>query len=119
MAWLAATALAAGAFPLTAEASFYSGDELYKVCTAKRGSATYVEDTYECIAYITGTIDAFNTIRRSNRMKSCVPEDVTIARLRSATVAYLDANPDKRGETGSALVFAATREAWPCGKKGR
>lgn len=102
---------------LPARASFYSGDELYKVCTAQRGSTSYVENTYECIAYITGSVDAFNTFRRTNSMKSCIPEDVTIAQLRRTTVAYLKANPGKRGETASALVFAATREEWPCAKK--
>lgn len=100
-----------------ARAAFYTGTELYEVCTVQRGAKTYVESTYECISYITGTIDAFNTIRRSNKLQSCIPEDVTIGQLRQATVAYLDANPKKRGETGSALIFAATREAWPCGGK--
>lgn len=108
-----------GLVPEAAEASFYSGDELYKVCTAQRGSSTYVENTYECIAYITGSVDAFNTFRRTNKMKSCIPDDVTIAQLRRATVSYLEGNPAKRDEAASALVFAATREAWPCAKKGK
>lgn len=103
--------------PASADASFYSGDELYKVCTAQRGSATYVENTYECIAYITGTIDAFNTIRRTNKLKSCIPEDVTIAQLRKATVTYLTDNPKVRDAPASELVFAATRKAWPCTTK--
>ncbi|WP_232494775.1 Rap1a/Tai family immunity protein [Novosphingobium kaempferiae] len=103
--------------PVAAYASFYSGDELYKVCTAQRGSTTYVENTYECIAYITGTIDAFNTIRRTNKLKSCIPEDVTIAQLRKATVTYLADNPKTRNAPASELVFAATRKEWPCTTK--
>lgn len=116
---MAAAVLGAGVMPIPAEASFYSGEELLKVCTAQRGSAAYVENTYECIAYITGSVDAFNTYRRTTSMKSCIPEDVTIAQLRRVTVAYLQDNPGKREEAGSALVFAATRQAWPCAKKAR
>lgn len=113
-----AAALASGAFAaVPARAAFFTGEELYKVCTVARGAKTYVESTYQCISYITGTIDAFNTIRRSKAAKSCVPEDVTIGRLRAATVDYIEANPKKRGESASALIFAATREAWPCGRK--
>ncbi|WP_404479814.1 Rap1a/Tai family immunity protein [Novosphingobium sp. BL-52-GroH] len=106
-----------GLVPVAAGASFYTGEELYAVCTAQRESKAYVENTYECIAYITGTIDAFNTIRRTNKLRSCIPADVTIAQLRSATVAYLRDNPQDRSASASELVFAATRRQWPCGKK--
>lgn len=116
---LACLAVAAplGLLPVAADASFYTGNELYKVCTADRGSNTYVENTYECIAYITGAVDAFNTVRRTDTTRTCIPGDVTIAELRRATVAYLSDNPDKRSESASDLVFAATRTQWPCASK--
>ena len=52
--------------PVAAEAGFYTGDALYAICTTERGSKDYVEKTYECIAYITGAVDAFNTTRKVN-----------------------------------------------------
>ncbi|KMS55218.1 hypothetical protein V474_19470 [Novosphingobium barchaimii LL02] len=116
---LACLALVAplGLLPVAADASFYTGNELYKVCSADRGSKEYVERTYECIAYITGAIDAFNTTRKVNKLNSCIPADVTISQLRTVTVDYLEDHPKGRGASASELVFAATRNEWPCSKK--
>ncbi|WP_324695064.1 Rap1a/Tai family immunity protein [Novosphingobium aerophilum] len=100
-----------GFVPGAANASFYTGAQLYESCTAQRGSNSYVEKTYECIAYITGAVDAFNTAHKS---KSCIPAGVTISQLREATVGYLHDNPKVHSESGSDVVFAATRSAWPC-----
>ncbi len=106
-----------GFLPVAADASFYTGDDLYKACSAERGSKEYVEKTYECIAYVTGAIDAFNTTRKSNKLNSCIPGDVTISQLRAATVDYLQDNPKSRKESAADLVFAATRKEWPCRKR--
>ncbi|PZU56779.1 MAG: hypothetical protein DI547_15700 [Sphingobium sp.] len=106
-----------GVFPSASEAAFYSGTELFKVCTTERSRADYIEKTYECVAYITGAVDAFNTTRETNKRRSCIPADVTIDRLKTVTVDYLRDNLDKRDAAASALVFAATRAAWPCGKR--
>lgn len=116
---LACLALVApfGLVPMAADASFYTGVELYKVCTTDRGSKTYVDQTYECIAYITGAVDAFRTTRNVTKVKSCIPADVTISQLRTVTIDYLQKNPKQRGESASDLVFAATRTAWPCTDK--
>jgi len=116
---LACAALLAplGLFPLPAGASFYSGDTLYEICTTARGSGDYVDKTYECIAYITGAVDAFNTTRKVNKLRSCIPSGVTISQLKEATVDYLAHNPKDRAGPASDMVFAATRKAWPCTRK--
>lgn len=106
-----------GLVPISAGASFYTGTQLYAICTAEKISESYIENTYECIAYITGAVDAFNTRRDQTRRLSCIPSGVTISELRAATVGYLRDNPMKRDESAAALVFAATRTQWPCGKK--
>ncbi|MBO9726903.1 MAG: hypothetical protein J7530_21235 [Novosphingobium sp.] len=103
-----------GLVPVVAEAGFYSGDELYAICTRERGSKDYVEKTYECIAYITGAVDAFNTTRKVNKLESCIPADVTINQLKTETIDYLQKNPKDRQGPASEQVFAATRKAWPC-----
>lgn len=105
---------ALGLVPVAADAGFYTGEELYDICTVPKGDKTYVERSYECIAYITGAVDAFNTTREVNKLKSCIPPDVTISRLRDTTVAYLHDNPESRSTSASTLVFTATRKAWPC-----
>ncbi|NWK98817.1 hypothetical protein DM806_24765 [Sphingobium lactosutens] len=112
---LYAVAIAAcGLFPVSAHAGFYSGDELYAVCTAEKGGKDYFEKSYECLGYISGAVDAFNTTREVNKLKSCIPGDVTISELRSVTVDYLGKNPIDRQKSASSQVFAATRKAWPC-----
>lgn len=112
------TALSAlGLFAGTADAGFYSGNQLYEVCSTEPASKTYLEDTYECVAYIAGAVDAFNTTREVNKLKSCIPPKVTVSQLKDVTVAFLRDNQADRNTSASTLVFAATRKAWPCSKK--
>jgi hypothetical protein len=113
--FLYAIVLAAGAcLPIAAKAGFYSGDELYAVCTTDKDGKDYFEKSYECVGYISGAVDAFNTTREVNKLKSCIPGDVTINTLRSVTIDYLSKNPIDRKQSASSQVFAATRKAWPC-----
>jgi hypothetical protein len=100
-----------------ADAGFYSGNELFEVCTTERSDSAYFEKTYECIGYIAGAVDAFNTTREANKLKSCIPADVTISRLKDVTIDFLRDNPINRNASASKLVFAATRKEWPCSKK--
>ncbi|WP_287388123.1 Rap1a/Tai family immunity protein [Sphingobium sp.] len=112
---LYAVLLATGAgLPAAAQAGFYSGDELYAVCTTDKDGKDYFEKSYECVGYISGAVDAFNTTREANKLKSCIPGDVTINQLRVATVDYLGKNPIDRQQSASSQVFAAIRKAWPC-----
>lgn len=104
-------------WPGTAEAGFYSGNDLYDSCTVERGRPEFFEKSYECVAYIGGAVDAFNTTREANRLKSCIPAGVTLAKLQDVTVAYLRDHPAERKKSASNLVFSATRAAWPCGKR--
>lgn len=110
-----AAVLATGVgLPIAAQAGFYSGNELYAVCTTDKDGKDYFEKSYECVGYISGAVDAFNTTREANKLKSCIPGDVTINQLRTATVDYLSKNPIDRQQSASSQVFAAIRKAWPC-----
>lgn len=112
-----ATIAAVGLFSIPASAGFYSGNELYKVCKTERDDPDYFEKTYECVGYIAGAVDAFNTTREANKLKSCIPGNVTISQLKNVTIDFLQANPVDRKNSASALVFTATRKAWPCSKQ--
>ena len=104
-----------GLAPGAAYAGFYSGDALYDSCTADKDSKDYFERSYECVGYISGAVDAFNTTREAAGLKSCIPAGVTINDLRKTTVDYLAKNPkDRAANSASSQVFAATRKAWPC-----
>lgn len=113
MACLALLA-ASGIHAPAAHAAFYTGDQVYALCTAERGSSGFVEKTYECIAYVTGAVDAFNTVREASKLKRCIPPDVTIDRLRIVTVDYLRDHPETLNGSASNLVFAAINKTWPC-----
>ncbi len=110
----AALFVTGASLPNTAQAGFYSGEALYAVCTADKDSKDYFEKSYECVGYISGAVDAFNTTREANKLKSCIPGDVTINQLRTTTVDYLGKNPIDRQQSASSQVFAAIRKAWPC-----
>lgn len=112
---LAVIAISGLSFP--AKAGFYSGDELFDACSIPKEDPAYFEKTYECVAYIAGAVDAFNTTREANKLKTCIPSGVTINRLKDVTVDYLRKNPVDRKASASKMVFAATRKAWPCKKK--
>ncbi|WP_395327650.1 Rap1a/Tai family immunity protein [Novosphingobium sp. BL-8H] len=100
--------------PVAADAGFYTGNDLYEICTVQKGEKEYLERSYECIAYITGAVDALNTTREAAKLKSCIPAGVTISQLKDVTVGYLRDNPETRNDAASSLVFAATRKAWSC-----
>lgn len=100
--------------PVAADAGFYTGNELYEICTVEKGEKAYLERSYECIAYITGAVDAFNTTREAAKLKSCIPAGVTISQLKDVTIGYLRDNPETRNNAASTLVLAATRKAWDC-----
>ncbi len=110
----AALLAAALLLPATAHAGFYSGNDLYAVCTTEKDDKEFFEKSYECLGYISGAVDAFNTTREAVGLKSCIPGDVTISQLRGTAVTYMSKNPKDRAKSASSQVFAATRKAWPC-----
>lgn len=112
----AVTMLLAGVvlMPQAAQAGFYSGNDLLQSCQVARDDKAYFEKNYECMAYVTGAVDAFNTTREAAGLKSCLPKNVTMGRLRDVTVDYMGDHPDLLDKSASNLVFAATRAKWPC-----
>lgn len=99
-----------------AEAGFYSGNDLLEACSVEQGSPNYFERNYECVAYVAGAVDAFNTTREANGLKSCIPGGTTMGDLRTVTLDYLRDHRKERQKSASQIVFTATRAEWPCKK---
>jgi hypothetical protein len=110
----AALVLASSTWTAPAEAGFYSGEDLFRACTVERGQKNYVERTYECIAYVSGVVDAMNTAREADKQKRCIPPEVTIGDLKRVSVDYLGRDGVDRSVSGSRLVMAAVGKEWPC-----
>ncbi len=104
------------AIPVPAHAGFYTGNNLLEACAVEEGSPNYFERNYECVAYIAGAVDAFNTTREANGLKSCIPSGTTMGDLRTVTVDYLRDHRKERAKSASQIVFTATRAEWPCKK---
>lgn len=107
-----------------AKADFYSGNLLYRDCTAERGEATYYQSIAQCTGYIMGTHDALSTAGEYLSYAAeidpplrliCVPETVEAGQLRDLVVIYLRDNPANRNLSAGLLVMLALREAYPCG----
>lgn len=102
--------------PAPAWAGFYTGNDLLDACSVEQDASNYFEKNYECVAYIAGAVDAFNTTRAANGLKSCIPGGVTMGDLRTVTVDYLRDHRKDRTKSASQIVFTATRAEWPCKK---
>ena len=61
---------AAGLSPGSAQAGFYSGEALLESCTADRTDKAFFEKSYECVGYVAGAVDAFNTTREAKPIPS-------------------------------------------------
>lgn len=106
----------------SANAAFYDGNDLYKICepTAARTSS--------CAVYIMGAADIVMQMRHTlsgdgNSMilpstgKSCpfeIPIGATGSQLADVVTNYLRDHPETRHYEASALVWRALHDAFPC-----
>ena len=113
---LIATAMSIS-LPKVAHATFYTGNELLKFCTAERSQNTYYQETAHCAGFIVGAVDANELHRLASGVPACLPQTVTIRQITDTVVAYLAANPAKRHLDASLLVQVAVIEAFGCNAK--
>lgn len=67
-----------------------------------------------CLGYIQGLWAGWDALLTINKMRNCVPANVSLGQVRDVTVAYIRRNPATRHE-GSIILFArAVTEAWGC-----
>jgi len=89
----------------SAQAQFVDGNELFARMT---GNAAQVNNA---VGYVMGVADAeLGTLW-------CPPANVTVRQVFDMTKQFLEAVPEKRHESASAFVIAATRVTWPCKPK--
>ena len=96
------------------EAGAISGNDLLSHCQETLGSIR----SGVCLGYINGVADALMHSPVS-RIRACVPRtgSVTQGQIQAIAVKWLEANPQKRHYTASALVAVALSKAFPCPKK--
>lgn len=98
-----------------ANAQFFDGDELSRVCGAKENSAVFSPGI--CNGYIMGVIDtAEGLVSAGERSKStfCVPLDESMPKLVDLVIVYLKAHPERHDDWAGLLVVDALVESYPC-----
>jgi hypothetical protein len=99
---------------------FYSGEELFKLCTSNDAL-----EQRQCSAYICGVYDGFNTLYilgqvpndRNPPLDICLPNKagaVTCEDLKSAVLKMFEARPDIRKSDAGGVVGSAIHRAYPC-----
>jgi hypothetical protein len=116
--WVSGLILCAGlALAPAAQAQFFDGDELQRVCGTGETSAVFSPGV--CPGYIMGVIDGLECQGgEGERGKAgfCVPEDESIPRIVDTVIAYVRAHPDRHDDWAGVLIHDALLEAYPCKK---
>jgi hypothetical protein len=98
-----------------AQAQFFDGEELLRVCSADENSAVFSPGV--CNGYIMGVIDtAEGLVSAGDRKTStfCVPLDESMPKLVDLVIVYLRANPARHDDWAGLLVVDALAESYPC-----
>jgi Rap1a immunity proteins len=110
--FLSGLAIAILAHAETAQAdtveTFMNGNSLLAYC---QGDAP---DRSECLGYIEGVADDWETVRHVRGLSPCTGPDVTAGQVKDVVVNWLIANPAHRHETAAGLVVFAITNAWHC-----
>jgi hypothetical protein len=104
-----------------ARAGFFTGNELYAICTSANNS-----DRSECLGYVVGIADAgaYNPIVSKGyytgwgssigQARWCLPEGVVVTQIRDVVLNYLRDKPQFRNSGAAGLAAFALETAWPC-----
>lgn len=95
--------------PNAAYASFFTGNDLLRLCTSDN-----LLTFGQCLGYIQSVADFQSAFRAVNDQDQCIPSTVEAGQLKDVVVAYLQQNPKSRDIPGAALVVLAVADAWPC-----
>ena len=100
----------------TANAEFFSGNQLFTDCNGERP-----DEEAGCSGYIMGAMDTIISLQRGKLLDDrfqnvCLPEGVTAGQLVSIVKKYLTENPAERHFAASRIVVIGIRKAFPCKK---
>jgi hypothetical protein len=114
--WMSGLLLCAGlAVGPGAQAQFFDGDELLRVCSAKENSAVFSPGV--CSGYIMGVIDGLECAGgepEPGKAGFTIGEDVSISELVDTVLTYLKTNPDRHDDWAGILIRDALRKNYPC-----
>ena len=97
----------------SAEAQFYTGNELHDKCGTSRAIA---------LGYTVGFIDSqimSNWADSSQLFNMCLPKAITSGQVTDITCQFLASNPAKRHHPANGLVLEALQRAFPCAEQKR
>ena len=106
---------------VSAQQAFQTGKELIAACRVLASGATAATDDSLHVGICLGEIEALNWLApgvHNSRLRSCVPENITMAQMANVIVHYLDRDPDRLREPFEGLALEALAHTWPCQKRG-
>lgn len=108
---IAALLLGLGLGP--ARADVMNGKELQAFCMPGQASNF---DMGTCLGYITGIADAMHrSTVNIYGWRACMGQGVTVERMHSAVVSFLNSHPQYLELDADSLVARALADAYPCG----
>lgn len=115
LAALAVSGLLAGPAAHAQRMSKLSGGKLAQICASSKGKEV-------CEGYISGVADGIAGIEHQTdradatafKGATCIPNDTTVAALRSTVVDYLRAHPDMAGKPAAVPTYESLHAAYPC-----
>ena len=105
--------LALFAFNAHSAEAFKSGTELQQECSDEEGY--FMRGA--CYGYLTAVFDLHSSwveAKTIEKPQFCKPAGVTLDKLKSILLAYMDANPGELKKTASGNVLNAFAQAFPC-----
>jgi hypothetical protein len=88
---------------------YLTGTKLLETCEAAESYRVL-----DCVSYIKGATDQFESLRGIQNRPACVPPGISVGRLLELTVTYLRAHPEARSASAASLVAAALSAEWNC-----
>ncbi|MGG7581737.1 Rap1a/Tai family immunity protein [Rhizobium sp. Nf11,1] len=109
----------------TAQAGFYTGNDLHELCKADQPAVLgYVAGVIDKSGYDLQVLEALDnapagdipTFSRKYRMGGfiCYPDGMVLRQARDIFCKYLADHPESRQKGAEGLVQAALYDAWPC-----
>ncbi|QDZ06400.1 hypothetical protein FPZ24_02020 [Sphingomonas panacisoli] len=93
--------------------TFYTGNKLYKLCTAPPGDS----DVGLCLGLVGGASDMLAAIQGiAGGSSVCTSSNVTLGQEKDVVVKYLSDHPEVRDRSAASIVLVALSQAFPCPK---
>ncbi|BCH10438.1 hypothetical protein MesoLj131c_46960 [Mesorhizobium sp. 131-3-5] len=100
---------------ISAEAGFFSGNELHDLCASSPGFAQgYVLGVADLVDLNVGVLDQVTGQPVIPKKFICIPGGVVAQQAADIACKYLSDHPENRQSAAPILVYQALLEAWRC-----